>query len=165
MSPSARPRARDLGLPFPGITGPLNAITDVAGIRVGQVTVTEGEGARTGVTAILPHGGNPFQDRVPAGLFAMNGFGKMAGVTQVQELGEIETPILLTNTLAVGRAVEALVDWTLAGVFVAGGVLGSLLGTQAGRRLSRRRGLLTRVFAGLILVVAAYMLARSLGMA
>lgn len=81
---------------------------------MGQVTVIEGEGTRTGVTAILPHGGNPYQERVPAGLFAMNGFGKMAGATQVQELGEMETPILLTNTLAVGRAVEALVDWTLA---------------------------------------------------
>jgi D-aminopeptidase len=110
-----QPRARNLGF-TPGILprGPLNAITDVAGVRVGQVTVVEGEGARTGVTAILPHGGNPFTHRVPAGLFAINGFGKMAGVTQVQELGELETPVLLTNTLAVGRAVEALVDWTLA---------------------------------------------------
>jgi D-aminopeptidase len=109
------PRARELGL-APGVlpTGPLNAITDVAGVRVGQVTVMEGEGARTGVTAILAHGENPFTHRVPAGVFAFNGFGKMAGVTQLQELGELETPILLTNTLAVGRAVEALVDWTLA---------------------------------------------------
>lgn len=107
-------RARELGF-APGILppGPLNAITDVAGVRVGQVTVIEGEATRTGVTAILPHERNPFAERVPAGLFAMNGFGKMAGVTQVQELGELETPILLTNTLAVGRAVEALVDWTL----------------------------------------------------
>lgn len=110
-----RPRARALGF-APGILppGPLNAITDVAGVRVGQVTVMEGAATRTGVTAILPHGENPFTHRVPAGLFAMNGFGKMAGVTQVQELGELETPILLTNTLAVGRAMEALVDWTLA---------------------------------------------------
>ena len=109
------PRARDLGL-APGVLppGPLNAITDVAGVRVGQVTVMEGEGARTGVTAILPHALNPFAHRVPAGVFAFNGFGKMAGVTQLQELGELETPVLLTNTLAVGRAVEALVDWTLA---------------------------------------------------
>ena len=109
-----RSRARELGF-APGILppGPLNAITDVAGVHVGQMTVIAGEGTRTGVTAILPHGRNPFADRVPAGLFAMNGFGKMAGVTQVQELGELETPILLTNTLAVGRAVEALVDWTL----------------------------------------------------
>jgi D-aminopeptidase len=114
-STDARARARALGF-APGILppGPLNAITDVAGVRVGQVTVIEGEGARTGVTAILPHGRNPFTHRVPAGVFAMNGFGKMAGVTQVQELGELETPILLTNTLAVGRAMEALVDWTLA---------------------------------------------------
>lgn len=110
-----RPRARDAGVVV-GILppGPLNAITDVGGVLVGQMTVMEGEGTRTGVTAILPHGGNPFLDRVPAGVFAMNGFGKMAGVTQVQELGEIETPVVLTNTLAVGRAVEALVDWTLA---------------------------------------------------
>ncbi|MGX9962804.1 P1 family peptidase [Roseomonas sp. F4] len=108
-------RARALGF-APGIfaPGPLNAITDVAGLRVGQVTVMEGEATRSGVTAILAHPGNPYAERVPAGLFAMNGYGKMAGVTQVQELGELETPILLTNTLAVGRAVEALVDWTLA---------------------------------------------------
>ncbi len=109
------PRARDLGF-TPGVLSPgrLNAITDVAGLRVGQVTVMEGEATRTGVTAILPHGLDPFDYRVPAGVFAMNGFGKMAGVTQLHELGELETPILLTNTLAVGRAVEALVDWTLA---------------------------------------------------
>lgn len=116
MAPNGgRRRARALGF-APGILspGPLNAITDVAGVRVGQITVIEGEGTRTGVTAILPHDLNPFAYRVPAGVFAMNGFGKMAGVTQVQELGELETPILLTNTLAVGRAVEALVDWTLA---------------------------------------------------
>jgi D-aminopeptidase len=108
-------RARALGF-APGLFAPgaHNAITDVAGVLVGQVTLIEGEATRTGVTAILPHPGNPFQSRVPAGVFAMNGFGKMAGVTQVQELGELETPILLTNTLAVGRAVEALVDWTLA---------------------------------------------------
>jgi D-aminopeptidase len=112
---NSRNRARDLGF-APGVLppGPLNAITDVAGLRVGQVTVLAGEAMRTGVTAILPHGGNPFMDRVPAGLFAMNGFGKMAGATQVMELGELETPVVLTNTLAVGRAVEALVDWTLA---------------------------------------------------
>jgi D-aminopeptidase len=111
----ARLRARDLGL-APGIfrPGPHNAITDVAGLRVGHVTLIEGEGTRTGVTAILPHPGNPFADRVPAGLSVMNGFGKLAGATQLAELGEIETPIVLTNTLAVGRAVEALVDWTLA---------------------------------------------------
>jgi D-aminopeptidase len=112
---ATRHRARTLGF-APGLFSPgrHNAITDVAGVRVGQVTLVEGEATRTGATAILPHPGNPYASRVPAGLFAMNGFGKMAGVTQVQELGELETPILLTNTLAVGRAVEALVDWTLA---------------------------------------------------
>lgn len=110
-----RCRARDLGL-APGIFRPgvHNAITDVAGVAVGHATVIEGDAIRTGVTAILPHPGNPFADRVPAGLSVINGFGKLAGATQVAELGELETPIVLTNTLAVGRAVEALVDWTLA---------------------------------------------------
>lgn len=114
-SDKARVRARALGL-APGIfaPGPLNAITDVAGVQVGHATVIAGDATRTGVTAILPHPGNIFADRVPAGLSEMNGYGKLAGATQVQELGELETPIVLTNTLAVGRAVEALVDWTLA---------------------------------------------------
>lgn len=108
-------RARDLGI-APGKlpTGPLNAITDVPGVRVGHVTVREGERIRTGATAILPHGGNLFQDKVPAGLAVFNGFGKLAGASQLVELGEIETPILLTNTLAVGRAIEAVNRWTLA---------------------------------------------------
>lgn len=108
-------RARDLGI-APGTlpTGPLNAITDVAGVHVGHVTVREGTRIRTGVTAILPHGGNPFQDKVPAGLAVFNGYGKLAGATQLVELGEIETPILLTNTLAVGRAIEAVNRWSLA---------------------------------------------------
>jgi D-aminopeptidase len=112
---SGRVRARALGL-APGIfaPGPRNAITDVAGIAVGQVTLIDGEATRTGVTAILPHPGNPFADRVPAGLATINGYGKLAGATQLAELGELETPIVLTNTLAVGRAVEAVVDWTLA---------------------------------------------------
>lgn len=112
---AGRCRARDLGL-APGIfrPGALNAITDVAGVQVGQVTLIEGDATRTGVTAILAHPGNPFADRVPAGLSVMNGFGKIAGATQLAELGEIETPIVLTNTLAVGRAVEAVIDWTLA---------------------------------------------------
>ncbi|WP_198373737.1 DmpA family aminopeptidase [Roseomonas rosulenta] len=112
---SGRVRARALGL-APGLfpPGALNAITDVAGLRVGHATIIEGDGTRSGVTAILPHSGNPFADRVPAGLAVMNGFGKLAGATQLAELGELETPIVLTNTLAVGRAVEALVDWTLA---------------------------------------------------
>jgi D-aminopeptidase len=111
----ARPRARDLGLK-PGVypTGPLNAITDVAGVRVGHVTLIEGENVRTGVTAIVPHGGNVFQDKVSGGVFVGNAFGKLAGSTQVQELGTIETPVVLTNTLSVGAAVEGVVAWTLA---------------------------------------------------
>ena len=111
-----RPRARDLGV-TPGIfaPGPLNAITDVAGVRVGQVTLIEGESVRTGVTAILPHGGDLFRDKVPGAVFVGNAFGKLAGSTQVEELGTIETPIVLTNTLAVGTAVEAVVDYTLSG--------------------------------------------------
>lgn len=110
-----RMRARELGI-APGIlpTGPLNAITDVAGVRVGHVTLVEGDNIRTGATAILPHGGNLYQERVPAGLFVANGYGKLMGVSQIEELGELETPILLTNTMAVPRAADALLDWTLA---------------------------------------------------
>jgi len=110
----ARCRARDLGR-APGVlpAGPLNAITDVAGVRVGHVTLIEGDAIRTGVTAILPHGGNLYQDRVPAGQAVGNGFGKLMGSTQVIELGEIETPIVLTNTLAVPQAAEAVIAWTL----------------------------------------------------
>ena len=110
-----RPRARDLGL-TPGVFAPgaLNAITDVAGVRVGQVTLMLGENVRTGVTAVLPHGGNLFQEKVAGAVFVGNAFGKLAGATQVEELGTIETPIVLTNTLAVGTAVEAIVRFTLA---------------------------------------------------
>jgi D-aminopeptidase len=110
-----RKRARELGI-APGVLpiGKWNAITDVQGVKVGQVTLIEGEDIRTGVTAILPHDRNLFQERVPAGIVVGNGFGKLFGFTQVEELGEIETPILLTNTLAVPRAAEALVEWTLA---------------------------------------------------
>jgi D-aminopeptidase len=109
-----RPRARDLGI-APGVfaPGPLNAITDVAGVRVGQVTLVEGDRVRTGVTAVLPHGGNLFQEKVAGAVFVGNAFGKLAGSTQVEELGTIETPIVLTSTLAVGTAVEAVVRWTL----------------------------------------------------
>jgi D-aminopeptidase len=111
----ARCRARDLGLrPGQFAPGAVNAITDVAGVLVGQVTRIEGDFVRTGVTAIRPHGGNLFAERVPAGLSVMNGFGKLAGATQLVELGELEAPVVLTNTLAVGRALEATVDWTLA---------------------------------------------------
>ncbi|MBP7964746.1 MAG: P1 family peptidase [Caldilineaceae bacterium] len=108
-------RARELGI-APGILspGPLNAITDVDGVRVGQITLILGDDIRTGVTAILPHGGNLLQEKVPAGLAVGNGFGKMMGATQIQELGEIETPIVLTNTLSVPQAADALITWTLA---------------------------------------------------
>lgn len=110
-----RPRARDLGI-APGVfkTGALNAITDVVGVRVGQVTIIEGDSVRTGITAILPHNGNQYQERVPAALHVGNGFGKLLGVTQLTELGELETPILLTCTLCVWRAADAMVEWMLA---------------------------------------------------
>jgi D-aminopeptidase len=112
---STRPRARDVGV-APGILspGPFNAITDVTGIRVGHVTLIQGNDIRTGATAILPHGGNIYQDKVPAGIVVGNGFGKLMGSTQIMELGEIETPIVLTNTLSVPRAADAILDWTLS---------------------------------------------------
>jgi len=111
----SRPRARDLGLkPGKYPPGPLNAITDVAGVRVGQVTLIEGDSVRTGVTAIVLHGGNPFRDKVAAAMHVGNGFGKLVGFTQVDELGVIETPIVLTNTLAVWTAAEGLADYVLA---------------------------------------------------
>ena len=115
QSPGSRPHARDLGI-APGTmeTGPLNAITDVPGVMVGQTTIIDGDTVRTGVTAILPHGGNLFRDKVTGAVFVGNAFGKLAGSTQVEELGTIETPIVLTNTLSVGAAVDAVVRWTLA---------------------------------------------------
>ncbi len=111
----SRKRARELGI-TPGIlpVGKWNAITDVRGVRVGHVTLIEGEDIRTGVTAILAHDGNIFQEKVPAAIVVGNGFGKLMGFTQVEELGEIETPIVLTNTLSVPRAAEAIINWTLA---------------------------------------------------
>jgi D-aminopeptidase len=110
-----RPRARDLGIePGLGKPGPANAITDVAGVRVGHTTVRSGDNLRTGVTAILPHGGNLFRDKVAGAVFVGNAFGKLAGSTQVQELGTIESPIVLTNTLSVGLAMDAVVRWTMA---------------------------------------------------
>ena len=110
-----RPRARDLGI-TPGIypPGTLNAITDVEGVRVGHTTVIEGDRVRTGVTAIVPHGGNVFQDKVAGAVFVGNAFGKLAGSTQVNELGTIETPVVLTNTLSVGVAMDAVVRYTIA---------------------------------------------------
>jgi D-aminopeptidase len=111
---AARPRARELGV-APGIfpPGTRNSITDVEGVTVGHVTITEGDSVRTGVTAIRPHGGNLFRERVPAALHVGNGFGKLLGVTQLRELGELETPILLTCTLCVWKAADAMVEWLL----------------------------------------------------
>ncbi|HEX6746900.1 MAG TPA: P1 family peptidase [Longimicrobium sp.] len=111
----ARPRAREAGVVV-GILppGPLNAITDVAGVRVGQVTRHEGDSVHTGVTAVLAHEGDPFRERVPAAIHVGNGFGKLLGVTQVRELGELETPVLLTCTLCVWKAADAMVGWLLA---------------------------------------------------
>lgn len=114
MTEDQQPRSRDLGI-SPGVlpAGSLNAITDVAGVKVGHHTLIEGDSVRTGVTAVLPHGGNLFQEKVPASVYTANGFGKAAGFEQVRELGNIESPILLTNTLNVGTAVEAGVKWML----------------------------------------------------
>ena len=109
-----RPRARDLGIEV-GVfsAGTYNAITDVRGVFVGHTTVISGDDVRTGVTAIRPHGGNLYRDRVPAAIHVGNGFGKLIGVTQVRELGELETPILLTCTLCVWKAADAMVEWAL----------------------------------------------------
>jgi len=109
-----RIRARDLGV-APGVLtpGPLNAITDVGGVLVGHVTLNRGDDIRTGATAILPHGGNLYRDKVPAAIVVGNGYGKLMGSTQVQELGEIEAPIILTNTLNVPEAAAAVIEWTL----------------------------------------------------
>jgi D-aminopeptidase len=110
-----RPRARELGISVGVIpTGALNAITDVDGVLVGHTTLIRGDNVRTGVTAILPHGGNLFREKVPGAVFVGNGFGKLAGSTQVNELGEIETPILLTSTLSVPRVADFVIDYMLA---------------------------------------------------
>ena len=109
-----RPRARDIGISVGSLpTGPLNAITDVAGVRVGHTTIARGDSVNTGITAILPHGGNLFREKVPAAIVVGNGFGKLAGSTQVNELGEIESPIVLTCTLCVPRAADAVLTWLL----------------------------------------------------
>ena len=115
LSSEERPRVREFGIKI-GILepGPLNAITDVEGVKVGQVTLIEGKNIRTGVTAILPHDGNIFQEKIPAAICIANGFGKLTGYTQVDELGNIETPIILTNTLSVPTAADALIDYTLS---------------------------------------------------
>ena len=111
---TSRPRAREIGL-APGVLapGPLNAITDVSGVRVGHTTLVAGDNVRTGVTAIVPHAGNVFQEKVPGAVFVGNAFGKLAGSTQVDELGTVETPIVLTNTLSVAAGIEGVVRWTL----------------------------------------------------
>jgi D-aminopeptidase len=115
MQKNGRPRARDVGLSVGVLpTGPLNAITDVAGVRVGHTTIIRGDDVRTGVTAILPHAGNLFREKVPGAVFVGNAYGKLAGSTQVNELGEIETPILLTSTLSVPRVADAVIDYMLA---------------------------------------------------
>src|SRR2546429_4390862 len=111
----SRPRAREAGV-IVGVLQPgaLNAITDVGGVSVGNTTLILGDNVRTGVTAILPHNGNLFREKVPGAVFIGNAFGKLAGSTQIEELGEIETPILLTSTLNVPRVADALIDYMLA---------------------------------------------------
>jgi len=113
-SSAERPRLREFGIRTGVLSpGPLNSITDVAGVRVGQITLIQGKDIRTGVTVILPHEGNIFQEKVPAAIAVANGFGKLTGSTQVEELGNIETPIVLTNTLSVPTAAEAVIDYVL----------------------------------------------------
>jgi D-aminopeptidase len=110
-----RPRSSDLGLKIGVLSsGPLDAITDVAGVEVGQTTIIRSDNIRTGVTAILPHAGNLFREKVPGGIFVGNGFGKLAGSTQVDEMGDIETPILLTSTTSVPRVADAVISYMLA---------------------------------------------------
>jgi D-aminopeptidase len=114
-TPNPRPRASDLGLKVGVLpTGPLDAITDVAGVEVGQTTIIRGDDVRTGVTAILPHPGNLYREKVPGAVFVGNGFGKLAGSTQVDEMGDIETPILLTSTTSVPRVADAVIGYMLA---------------------------------------------------
>jgi D-aminopeptidase len=114
LSASPRPRARQAGV-VTGVLppGPLDAITDVAGVLVGQATVVQGESVRSGVTVVVPHAGNVFKDKVPAAVFVANGFGKLTGISQVRELGTIETPIALTSTLSTWKVADALAEWVL----------------------------------------------------
>src|ERR1017187_48842 len=110
-----RPRTAELGLKVGVLpTGPLDAITDVAGVEVGQTTIIRGDNIRTGVTAVLPHPGNLYREKVPGAIFVGNGFGKLAGSTQVEEMGDIETPILLTSTTSVPLVADALISYMLA---------------------------------------------------
>ena len=111
---TTRPRVRDLGVKIGSLQpGQYNAITDVSGVKVGHISIVLGDSIRTGVTAILPHSGNIFREKVPAAIYVGNGFGKLTGYTQVEELGQIETPIILTNTLSVWQAADALVKYLL----------------------------------------------------
>ena len=114
-TPNQRPRSSDLDIKFGVLpAGPLDAITDVAGIEVGQTTIIRGDTIRTGVTAVLPHSGNLYREKVPGAIFVGNGFGKLAGSTQIDEMGDIETPILLTSTTSVPRVADALISYMLA---------------------------------------------------
>jgi D-aminopeptidase len=114
MADRPRPRAGEAGLRLGSLPpGPLDAIVDVPGVRVGHVSLLAGEATRTGVTAILSHPGDPFREKTPAAAFVLNGFGKTCGLPQLQELGVLETPVLLTGTLNVPRVADALIDWTL----------------------------------------------------
>lgn len=114
-APSARPRTSDLGLKVGVLpAGPLDAITDVAGVAVGQTTIIRGDKIRTGVTAVLPHSGNLYREKVPGAVFVSNGFGKLMASTQIDEMGDIETPILLTSTTSVSRVADALISYMLA---------------------------------------------------
>ena len=115
LSSEERPRLREFGIKTGILSpGPLNAITDVSGVKVGHVTLIKEKHVRTGVTAILPHEGNLFQEKIPAAIYIANGFGKLTGYTQVEELGNLETPIILTNTLSVPTAAEAVIDYILS---------------------------------------------------
>lgn len=115
ISSEKRPRMREFGIKTGVLNpGPLNAITDVGGVKVGQVTLIKGDNIRTGVTAILPHDGNIYKEKVPAAIYTANGYGKLTGVTQIDELGNIETPVILTNTLSVPTAANALITYTIS---------------------------------------------------
>lgn len=115
ISKENRPRVREIGLKIGVLpTGEFNAITDVSGVKIGHSTIFRGENVRTGVTAIVPHSGNLFREKIPGAVFVGNGFGKLAGSTQVNELGEIETPILLTSTLSVPKTADFLIDYMLS---------------------------------------------------
>ena len=125
---TSKKRMRDYGIEY-GIfkTGKNNAITDVAGVKVGQVTLYQGNDMRTGVTAVLPHGGNLFRQKTPAAVYIGNGFGKLAGISQIQELGNIETPIVLTNTLNIAAGLDGIITYTLKNntkVYSVNGVVG-----------------------------------------